>query len=381
MKDLRIMLTGGGSGGHVFPLIAVAKELEKLAVSSNSLLELHYMGPSDSYGDIFSAYKIKTSYIVSAKIRRYISFANIIDIPKFFYSILQASWKMFFIMPDVVFSKGGPGALSVVIAAWFYRIPVIIHESDSAPGLTNLISRLFAKRVAVSFEGATKFFKPQITALTGNPVRSELVGARLDPKAAKEALALMPEEPLIAIIGGSQGSQRINEFILANLKFFLKEGAVIHQTGPANIKDVESLSHAAVLSLPIELEKKHPYRAQGMLSTKDMALVLSAADVVISRAGSGSIFELAAFEKPSILVPLAEAANDHQRQNAYEYSTTGAAIVIEEENLLPGIFMRHIREILSDPAVKERMSRAAGAFYKPQAAAVIAQEVLKLARE
>lgn len=373
-RTLRIGLTGGGSGGHVYPLIAVSEALEKISNQNGSFVELYYFGPSDQYGALMSAAGARMRSIASSKIRRYFSLANLIDIPKFFIGILQALWKLFWVMPDVLFSKGGPGALPVVFVAWFYRIPVIIHESDAAPGTTNLISAKFAQRVAVSFDRSSNYFDPRKTAVTGNPLRADLSAIDADKTTAKQQLGFDPSKPLILVLGGSQGSKRINEFILTVLGNLLNLTQVMHQTGTTNYMETVNLSKAALSEAgPSALQ----YKPVAYLE-KELRLALAAADLVVARAGSGTIFEIAANKKPSILIPLMEAANDHQRINAYEFSAKGAAVVIEEPNLLPEVFIGQVSNLLQNTETLDRMSVAAGEFAKLQAAEEIAKEIISL---
>ncbi len=376
-SDVIVVFTGGGSGGHVYPLLAVGEELRRLAMAGRINLDLQYLGPEDEYAEILrtAGFEIKT--LISGKLRRYFSFKNIFDIPKFFLGLIEAFFKIYWIMPDAIFSKGGTGALPVVLAGWFYGVPVMIHESDAQPGLTNLLSSRFSSRIAVSFERAAKYFNPKKTACVGTPVRKDLLD-QPNRDSAKEELGFDPKLPLTLILGGSQGSTRINEFILGNLDGLLKLTQVLHQTGQANLHEVERLSHAALTGLSLQEAVKSRYKPVAYLDKSTLVRALSAADLVIARSGSGTISEIAAFKKPSILIPLFEAANDHQRINAYEFAQSGAAVVMEEPNLLPGVFMTQFRSILGSPEVMNKMSVASGNFFKPGAATAIAEELLKL---
>lgn len=374
----RIVLAGGGSGGHVFPLLAVADSMRRMAAAKGVELELYYLGPNDKYAQLFDAEGITTRKVMGSKMRRYVAglLANLLDVPRFFFGIIQALVKLFWIMPDAVFSKGGPGALPVVMAAAFYRIPVMIHESDATPGLTNLLSARFASRIAVSFERAARYFRPDLTILTGNPIRRELAKTALTKEVAKQELGFDPAAPLVLVSGGSQGSQRINDFIILVLKDLLRESQVLHQTGAANFNDMKRITQVELMDVPAAQAAKTRYLPVPFI--EDMGTALTAADLVVSRSGSW-IFELAAFGKPSILIPLEESANDHQRTDAFEYAKSGAAVVIEEPNLLPAIFLNQAKDILTKPEVAQKMSEAAKAFYKAGAADLVAGEVLRLA--
>src|ERR1700722_5705679 len=222
-QTFRVVLTGGGGGGNVYLLIAVAEALEKKSAELGFALEMKYLGPKDAFFALFSGYDIQAETIVAGKLRRYFSLQNFLDIPKFFIGLIQAFWKIYIIMPDAIFSKGGTGALPVVIAGWFYRVPVAIHESDAIPGLTTSMSAHFAKKIFVSFEDATKSFNEKKVEVTGAPIRKELTENRTTPELAKQALGFSSSNPLILIIGGSQGSLRINNFILTNLLAIITE--------------------------------------------------------------------------------------------------------------------------------------------------------------
>ncbi len=374
MAKIRIVLTGGGSGGHIYPLLAVAEELQKTALEKKMLLDMNYLGPHDAFSSLLHESGIRMRSVMGARLRNYSAAQNILDIPKFFIGLLQAFWKLFWIMPDVIFSKGGTGAFPVVFAGWFYRIPILIHESDAIPGATNILSSRFATRIALAFEGAKGYFDVNRSAVIGNPVRPWLLADRPDQKFAKQALGFKPEEPLLLILGGSQGSRRINEFIITHVLLITKETQVLHQTGAGNFTEIESLVKAA---LGESAHSETPYKVVPYLD-KDLKNALAAADCVVARAGSGAISEVSAFGKPMILIPLAESAHDHQRANARVFEKAGGGIVIEEENLFIGIFIGALKKIIEDSQRKAAMSTAAASFFKPDAAKIAAEELFRL---
>lgn len=379
---LRILFAGGGTGGHIYPILAVAEELQKKAINEKIDLDLRYFSDPERYNFLLASNGIFVSKIFSAKLRRYFDVRNLFDIPLFFISIIQAFWKVFWFMPDVLFSKGGPGSLPVVLACWFYHVPIIINESDSVPGLANIIASKFADRISTSFNSASEFFinkNPELKekiALTGNPIRKSLTDNALKKEAAKQIFGFNPQKPLILIIGGSQGSAKINDFMLSAAPEFLEADIqILHQTGINNFENVKK-------ELKIILEN---YTEKEMASykiipylEKDMQDAYAAADIIVSRAGSGSIFEIASFNKPSILIPLPKSAQNHQIKNAYEYADAGAATIIEEANLMSNIFISQIKKIISDSEKYKTMSEAAKNFSKPEAAKIISEEIIKL---
>lgn len=377
----RIVLTGGGSGGHIYPLIAVADALKVKAAQLGTGIDLQYLGYVGDYRAELEAHDITVHSLVGGKLRRYASIQNIFDIPKFFIGFFQAIIKLFFLMPEVIFSKGGTGALPVILAGWFYRIPVVIHESDSIPGLNNAVGGRFAKRVAVAFKEAQKYFAPEKVVLVGSPLRQELLQARTIPQAdAKAALGFETNKPLVVVLGGSQGSQRLNNLILVTLPQLTETEQVLHQTGSANFKEVEALSRAAILETPAT-PGHLPMRYQPLpyLDVLTLGTALTAADLIVTRSGS-NIFEFAAFGKPAILIPLQESANNHQRENAYAFSEAGGGgVVIEEANLLPDIFLAQIKATTGNPETWQRMAAASKAFFQEGAAEAIADEIIALA--
>lgn len=372
-------MAGGGSGGHVYPLIAVAAALQEQAQAAGMEVHLHYYGSSDRFRADIERQGIKFHSLLTGKLRRYASILTIIDIPKIFLGFIQALFKLYALMPDVIFSKGGPGAFPVVLAGWFYKIPVVIHESDSVPGLTTLSSARFAKKIALSFEQTAAFFNPNKVVLTGNPIRPELLANRLSQEEAKSKLGFDPAKPLIFVNGGSQGARRLNEFVILNLGAILPLAQVLHQTGPDNFLEMKKLSEAKMVDLPTELSTQSRYEPLGYLNIEQQRDALSAADVVLGRAGSGTIFETSAFGKPAILVPLASAAKDHQNENAQAFAKTGGATVIEEPNLNINIFLDELQKILNNPEAARAMGAASASFAKPDAARAVAAVLLELA--
>ena len=239
------------------------------------------------------------------------------------------------------------------------------------PGLANKWSSTFARRIAVSFPDTVKLFPLKKTAYVGNPVRLNL--ARGSKESAQQAFQLVGNRKIILILGGSQGSQVINGEFLKMLPKLLDRYEIIHQCGTKNVHDVENEA-PSVLSTK-QVKYYHPI---GFMTQEELASAFAACDIIVSRAGSGSIFEIALVGKPSILVPLPEAANDHQRLNAHSYAQNGAAVIIEQANFYPGIVSTKIEAILNDKEVYQKMSEMAKSFSKPEAAAIIAEELIKL---
>jgi len=295
---------------------------------------------------------------------------NLIDFLKIPLGFCQALWQLFWLMPNVIFSKGGYGSVPVVLAAWVFRIPVLIHESDAVPGLANRFSAKLASRIAISFAETNKFFPAAKTALTGNPVREELQSS--DPTQARTIFGLIGAKPLLLVLGGSQGAQPLNEVVLNALQHLLARCEIIHQCGVNNFEGIKQLFKGR--------EWPEGYYLIPFLDENQLRAAYAAADLIISRAGAGSISEIAALSKPSIIIPLPNSAADHQTKNALDFSQSGAAIILEQVNLTPHLLQNEIFSLLDKPDVLKQMGEKARQFARPQASKEIAQEVLKIAK-
>ncbi len=366
---MKILFTGGGTGGHLFPVIAIAREIKRL--SDDPKIQLHYIGPSDQLGALLLAQEnIHVHNIVAGKIRRYFSLENILDIGfKIPFGFLQSLVMLFWIGPKLVVSKGGSGSAVVTLAARMLGIPMFIHESDTIPGQSNRLAYPWAKKVFTSFT-KTAYFDPTKVMVTGNPILKELQEGNKEN--ARDIFNLTGGKPLLLFLGGSQGAQPLNDFILDMLSQLLQSYEVIHVCGKKNYTQVKSESE--VILTP---ETENYYHLWEFLQETPMKHALAAADFIISRAGSGSIFEIAASGKPAILIPLPSSANNHQSKNAFEYSKSGAAVVIEQANLSPNFFLERLDFLFSDSAELKAMSKAALAFARPLAAKAIAREILE----
>ena len=372
---MKILFTGGGTGGHIYPIIAVARELRRIYPQKK--LKLFYIGPKDKFSDLLLSQEgIKVKTILAGKIRRYFglknTLLNIIDILfRIPLGTVQAFWHIFFIAPDIIFSKGGYGSIGTVISGRILQVPVLLHESDISPGLANRFSSRFALEIFTSFSSKNiKYFANQRVILVGNPIRREILEGT--PERAKRSFNLVGNKPVILVLGGSQGSQRINETILTVLPKILESFELIHQTGEKNFNKAKIESEATVSK-----DSKKYYHPVSSMKESELKEAYGAADLIICRAGSGSIFEIAALRKPCILIPLPEAAQNHQVKNAYAYAKNNAAVVVEEKNLSPHFFLGKVQNLFNYPERLKEMSRQAGIFSKPAAAKVIAKYIVE----
>lgn len=374
---MTIAFTGGGSGGHFYPIIAIAEAIQDL-VREEHLVEpsLYYLAPDPFDEKALFENGLTYIHVPAGKMRRYFSIRNFTDLFVTFAGVVKASIALFRLYPDVVVSKGGYGSVPTVLAARLLRIPVVIHESDAKPGRANLFAAKFAEKIAVSFESAAAYFPKKTQgriARTGIPIRKALM--RLEPEGAEQYLKLDPEAPTVLVIGGSQGAVRINEVVLSSLPELVSFANVIHQTGQANLKDVQAVAHV-VLGKSAYASR---YHAVDYLSEISLQRAAAVANIIVSRAGANSIAEIGLWKKPAIIIPIPESVSHDQRTNAYAYAATGAAIVMEEANLAPHLLVSEIRRIVSDPELSKRMASGAAGFTDPDAARVLAREVLAIA--
>jgi len=370
---MKIIFTGGGTGGHFYPVIAIAESIQKISRESKFVSpEMYFFGPTPYNQGLLYDHKIKYKKVISGKIRRYFSLLNFLDIFKTIWGVFGALLDVFDVFPDVVFSKGGYGSFPTVLAARILRIPVFVHESDSAPGLVNKWSGKFATRVAVSYKEAASYFKAEKVAYTGQPVLKE----RLDPitNNAFEFFGLEDSVPTIFVLGGSQGAEIINNAVLDALPNLVESFQIIHQTGGDNVEMIKESAAAILLENP----NKNRYKPFGYLNNLEMRMAGGTASVIISRAGS-TIFEIASWGIPSIIIPITSSNENHQIRNAFAYAHAGACSVLQEENLKTHIFTAEIRRIVNDKEISEKMKESAKNFFKPGAADQIAEELLAIA--
>lgn len=369
----RILLVGGGTGGHVYPLIAVANALRERAKVKNVMLEVKMLGEGSIAGKAAREAGISYDSIMAGKLRRYFSPLILWDLIKLPIGFVQSLWHVFFYMPDVVFAKGGYASLMPVITARIYFIPVFLHESDSVPGLSNRLLAKLSRVVFTSFKSVDARFGTK-AVFVGNPVRSELFTGNRDE--AMQFFNFSPEHKTIFVQGGSQGAKQINDIILEALVLLTKTYQVIHQCGDSQYSSVkaemdrDSKEGGARYGTNITQN----YRLYPFLGPKEQALAYAAADIVVMRAGAGLVFEAAQLGKPAILIPLASSAGNHQLKNAMEFAKYGA-VVIEGTNMTARVLMNQIEELLK-PEVTARVSQSIKAFATPNAAITIADTLL-----
>lgn len=319
----KIVLTGGGTAGHVTPNIALIPTLKKYGY------EIYYIGSYEGIEKkLIEELNIPYYGISSGKLRRYIDLKNLSDPFKVIKGLAQARHILGRIKPDVIFSKGGFVAVPVVLAAKSRRIPCIIHESDMTPGLANKICIPCAVRVCTNFPETLEHIPAQKAVLTGSPIREELFHGNKQKGLA--FCGLNTSKPVILVIGGSLGAVAVNNAVRALLPQILDKFQIIHLCGKGK--------------LDTSLNNKKGY-AQFEYINEELPDLMAAADIVISRAGANAICEILALRKPNILIPLsAEASRGDQILNAASFEKQGYSIVIQEENVTNKILLEAINK-------------------------------------
>lgn len=311
--SLSIVFTGGGTAGHVTPNIALINEFKEEG------WKVDYIGSSDGIENgMIQSLGIPFHSVSSGKLRRYLSFKNVLDPFKIIWGIVQSYFLFFKLKPDVVFSKGGFVAFPVVVGAWLHRIPVVAHESDMSPGLANRLCFPFVNKICLTFEAGKKHFKKQEKIeVTGTPIRDQLFQGKASR--ALELCGFTMDKPCLLVIGGSLGAGSINQSIRDALDKITQEFQVIHLCGKGKVDPA--------------LNMKEGYR-QFEYANQELADFFAAASVVISRAGANSLYEILALGKPHILIPLsAQVSRGDQIQNARYFESLGISVVIQDKAL------------------------------------------------
>lgn len=309
-KVFKIVLTGGGTAGHVMPHLALLEEMK------NRSWDVSYIGTYSIEKELMTPHNIPFYTISAGKLRRYFSIKNFFDIFRCFWGLLQSLYFLLKIKPDLVFSKGGYVSVPVCLAAWILRVPVVTHESDVTPGLANKILMKIAIRIFYSFPQSKKYL-PSHSEYLRLPIRKELfTGSK---QRALDFCNFKEEDmrPVVLIMGGSQGSVSLNEVLLKSLDILLAKYRVIHITGKN--KQTSYTNDGSYF--------------QNEYVKEDLKDLLSLADVVISRAGANSIFEFLALSKPMVLIPLVQGSRGDQVVNARCFVENNWATLLFESKL------------------------------------------------
>jgi UDP-N-acetylglucosamine--N-acetylmuramyl-(pentapeptide) pyrophosphoryl-undecaprenol N-acetylglucosamine transferase len=370
VTPLRVVLTGGGTGGHTSTGLAIAAALRARLGDG---VALAWIGSRDGLEAARApAAGIAYHAIPTGKLRRGLAWRNATDllirVPA---GLVRAVALLGRLQPDVVVATGGFVAVPTAIAAALRRRPLLVHEQVVVPGLANRIAARFADRVAVTFAASAPAFPAAKVVVTGNPIRPDLLQG--DPERGFARLGLDPAAPLTYVTGGAQGAQRLNRLVEGALDTLLARTQLVHQCGAADLARVRT----AAMALPAPLGAR--YRVLAFVE-EGLGDLYAAASLVVGRAGAGTVTELAAVGRPAILVPLPEARGDEQTANARVLADAGAAVLLPERALTPARLAAEITGLLDDPARLRTMGARARALATPDAADRLLDLILDLAR-
>ena len=363
---MKVVLSGGGTGGHIYPLFAVGEQILKICNEENvQAPNLYFYSDKNYYPLLINHLGIKYRRVFAGKIRAYVSVKNFTDIFITIFGIFATLYKMMAAYPDIVFSKGGYASFPVLLAARILGIPVIIHESDTVPGRVSKWASGFAYRTAISFSKTAEKTRLINVAHTGQPIMADLMPPLGYDKEYYYG------RPILLVTGGSQGSQTINSLIFLSLNELLKKYNVVHIVGDNNY-DTAKIEVEKVLQNDIN---KANYVLYGHVNLAD---IYPKVDIAISRGGATTMFELALWQIPTIFIPLADSHDDHQAQNAYEAVKAGWAKSIEEENLSSHMLIQTLDSMTESVTVYNEYSDKAKSFGNRDAARIIANEILNI---
>lgn len=361
---MNVIISGGGTGGHIYPAIAIANEL-KVLDPSTEILFVGAEGKMEMEKVPRAGYRIVGLPVVG--IKRELSLANLAFPLKLGRSFLKAQGIVRDFRPDVAVGVGGYASGPLLLAASLKGIPTLIQEQNSYAGLTNKVLARWAERICVAYPGMEAFFPADKIRLTGNPVRSDIQFADQQVAAAQIFFGLEPNRPTLLVIGGSQGARTLNESMEMGLKQFADAGIqVIWQTGPAFIERAQTA--IAAVGTP---------RLKAFDFIYEMDKAYAVADAVVSRAGALSVSELCLVGRAAILVPFPAAAEDHQTKNAMALVERNGAILLPDQQARAQLVPAALN-LLNNPAQRQQLSTQIKTLAKPNAARDIAEEVMKL---
>jgi UDP-N-acetylglucosamine--N-acetylmuramyl-(pentapeptide) pyrophosphoryl-undecaprenol N-acetylglucosamine transferase len=366
--SLRLVVAGGGTGGHLYPGLAVAEEVrarggEVLFVGTSRGIEARAVPAAGYPLELLEVSGLKRMGLAN-------TLRGLMRLP---IAVLRARSIVRTFRPDVVLGVGGYASGPVGLAAASARVPLALQEQNSVPGMTNRFLGRFARRVFVGFDDAARLFPRGRSVATGNPVRRAFV----DAVAARAGHAPADRQPRLLVVGGSQGARAVNELVVDALARLAAQGRlppVLHQSGAAD--EARTRERYASLAWPAEQTARVDVRP----FLDDMVGAYDAAALVVARAGALTLAELAVLGKPAILIPLPTAADDHQTKNADAFARAGAAVLFSQTTGTADALAALIAELLADATRLARMGAAMRSLGKPDAARAIADELASLAR-
>jgi len=371
---MKILVSGGGTGGHIYPALAVASLLEK-----QYQVEVLYLGSDDGLeNELAPAAGFPLAVIKAGKLQRYVSWSTVTGVARVPVGITQAVGIIRKFRPDVVFTSGGYIAVPAGLAARLNGVPLLMHTQDVPPNLSNRLIAPLATRISVAFADSLSYFPARKTLQLGNPVRQEILDMRqVSPQQARRQLELDAELPLLLVTGGSQGARHLNQVVCRTLPDLLPYCQVLQISGKLLLQETRELSEQAMSELDAGMRQR--YRLVPYLN-EEMPVALQAAELVLCRSGAATLSELAVLGKPSILAPLPPAiGSSPQEANAGMFGRSGAAQVIKDTDLKRELLVDRVKSIFTSNILLQSMAEAVRTFARPDATQDIVAEVMRIA--
>ncbi|BAV95253.1 undecaprenyldiphospho-muramoylpentapeptide beta-N-acetylglucosaminyltransferase [Ichthyobacterium seriolicida] len=362
-KSIRLLLSGGGTGGHIYPAVSIANQLKSISPESDILFVGSY-GKMEMKKIPLEGYEIKGLWI--SGLQRKDFYKNLLLPIKLMVSVFRSFFILRSFGPDVVVGTGGYASGPILFAAYLLGIPTLIQEQNSYPGITNKFLGKIVSSICVAYRNLDLFFPKEKIIITGNPIRSEIINTNVDKSKAFDYFGLDKNLKTVLILGGSLGARAINEIIRDNLNWFSKENIqLIWQTGKSYFENYKEYEGKSV-------------KVYKFLSRMDLAY--SCSDIVISRAGAITLSELIGVKKASIIIPSPNVAEDHQTKNAEALCRDKAAVMIKEKDLQKS-FITELDDLISDSEKIEQIENNLSNIAIPNSAKRIVDEILKLSKK
>ena len=373
---MRVLVSGGGTGGHIYPALAIATSLR-----TKYNAEILFLGSDDGLErELVPAAGFRLATVKAGKLRRYVSPKTITGVMRVPLGMIQAISIVRKFRPDVAFTSGGYVAVPAALASRMNGVPLLMHQQDVPPNLSNRLAAPLATRISVAFAGSLPYFPARKTLLLGNPVRQIMLDVReTPPQAARTELGLDAGLPLLLVTGGSQGARHLNQAVCQALPGLLAHCQVLQISGKELYHETRVQADSLLAGQDEALRRR--YRLVAYLN-QEMPLALQAADLVLCRSGASTLTELALLGKPGVLVPLSPSVGGPaQQENAAMFERKQAASVIADDDFEPGILVERVLSIFASKAQIATMSQAARTFAKPDATQDITEELVRIAKK
>ncbi|HEU5230483.1 MAG TPA: undecaprenyldiphospho-muramoylpentapeptide beta-N-acetylglucosaminyltransferase [Ktedonobacteraceae bacterium] len=371
---MRVLISGGGTGGHIYPALAVATHLRDVYNA-----DILYLGSDDGLETrLVPAAGLRFEAIKAGKLQRFVSWRTAAGIARVPVGMVQAIGIVRKFRANAAFTSGGYVAVPAGLAARLNGVPLLMHQQDVPPNLSNRLIAPLATRISVAFADSLHYFPTRKTLLLGNPIRQTILDVRQTaPQQARTMLGFAPEVPLLLVTGGSQGARHLNRVVCQALPELLKWCQVLQISGPKLFDETGVLATKTMEGLEESLRQRYKLVAY---MDEEMPLALQAAALVICRAGAATLSELAVLGKPSILVPLPPAiGSSPQETNAATFEHKQAAEVIRNADLKPELLVERVKSIMTSSTSIQTMAEAVASFARPDATREIVETIVRIA--